>query len=45
LFDEGYKASAGDHLLREELCLEAIRLTSLLVEHPAGRTAIPDPHR
>ncbi|MCX6956144.1 MAG: sigma-70 family RNA polymerase sigma factor [Verrucomicrobia bacterium] len=38
LFNEGYKASAGDRLLREELCQEAIRLTSLLVAHPAGRT-------
>lgn len=38
LFNEGYKASAGERLLREELCHEAIRLTSLLVEHPAGNT-------
>ena len=38
LFNEGYKASAGDHLIREELCREAIRLTSLLIEHPDGRT-------
>lgn len=39
LFNEGYKASAGDRLLREELCQEAIRLTSILVEHPAGETS------
>ncbi len=38
LFNEGYKASAGERLLREELCQEAIRLTSLLVAHPAGDT-------
>ncbi|HZP60241.1 MAG TPA: DUF6596 domain-containing protein [Opitutaceae bacterium] len=38
LFNEGYKASSGERLLREELCQEAIRLTSLLLEHPAGRT-------
>jgi RNA polymerase sigma-70 factor (ECF subfamily) len=38
LFNEGYKASAGDRLLREELCQEAVRLTSLLVAHPVGRT-------
>jgi RNA polymerase sigma-70 factor (ECF subfamily) len=38
LFNEGYKASAGDRLLREELCEEAVRLTSLLLTHPAGRT-------
>ena len=36
LFNEGYKASSGDHLIREDLCLEAIRLASLLAEHPAG---------
>lgn len=38
LFNEGYKASTGERLLREELCQEAIRLTTLLIEHPAGRT-------
>lgn len=38
LFNEGYKASTGDKLLREELCQEAVRLTSLLVTHPAGNT-------
>jgi RNA polymerase sigma factor (sigma-70 family) len=38
LFNEGYKASAGDRLLREDLCQEAMRLASLLVTHPAGRT-------
>lgn len=36
LFNEGYKASSGDSLIREDLCREAIRLTSLLAEHPAG---------
>jgi RNA polymerase sigma-70 factor (ECF subfamily) len=38
LFNEGYKASAGEQLLREELCAEAIRLATLLVGHPAGDT-------
>lgn len=38
LFNEGYKASSGDRLLREDLCHEAIRLTSILVAHPVGRT-------
>lgn len=42
LFNEGYKASAGDRLLREDLCREAVRLTSLLVTHPAGR--VPRAH-
>jgi RNA polymerase sigma factor (sigma-70 family) len=34
LFNEGYKASSGDTLVRVELCLEAIRLGVLLAEHP-----------
>jgi RNA polymerase sigma-70 factor (ECF subfamily) len=38
LFNEGYKASSGDRLLREELSNEAIRLAALLLAHPAGRT-------
>jgi RNA polymerase sigma factor (sigma-70 family) len=38
LFNEGYKASAGDRLLREDLCEEAVRLASLLVVHPVGQT-------
>jgi len=36
LFNEGYKASQGDELVRRDLCEEAIRLATLLVEHPAG---------
>ena len=36
LFNEGYKASSGESLVREELCSEAIRLASLLVEQPIG---------
>lgn len=36
LFNEGYKASSGESLIREDLCREAIRLTRLLAEHPAG---------
>lgn len=36
LFNEGYKASSGDDLIREELCQEAIRLACLLAEHAAG---------
>jgi RNA polymerase sigma-70 factor (ECF subfamily) len=35
LFNEGYKASGGDRLVREELCHEAIRLAGLLAGHPA----------
>ena len=36
LFNEGYKASGGDRLIREELCHEAIRLTDLVARHSAG---------
>lgn len=36
LFNEGYKASSGAKLVREEICHEAIRLTGLLAQHPAG---------
>ena len=36
LFNEGYKASSGDKLVRQELCHEAIRLTELLAQHRAG---------
>ncbi|HWW00631.1 MAG TPA: sigma-70 family RNA polymerase sigma factor [Candidatus Acidoferrum sp.] len=36
LFNEGYKASSGEKLVREELCHEALRLARLLSEHPAG---------
>jgi RNA polymerase sigma factor (sigma-70 family) len=36
LFNEGYKASSGDALIREDLCSEAIRLTSLLAGHAVG---------
>ncbi len=42
LFNEGYKASSGDNLVREELCEEAIRLAELLVAHPAGNQ--PETH-
>jgi RNA polymerase sigma-70 factor (ECF subfamily) len=32
IFNEGYAASTGDSLVRDDLCLEAIRLARLLVE-------------
>ena len=37
LFNEGYKASSGDRLVRQDLCHEAIRLTGLLAGHPGTR--------
>jgi RNA polymerase sigma factor (sigma-70 family) len=42
LFNEGYKASSGEKLVREEICQEAIRLAGLLVENPAGNR--PEAH-
>ena len=36
LFNEGYKASTGEKLVREELCFEAIRLALLLADHAVG---------
>jgi RNA polymerase sigma factor (sigma-70 family) len=36
LFNEGYKASSGNNLVREEICREAIRLAGLLAQHAAG---------
>lgn len=37
LFNEGYKASGGVQLVREDLCHEAIRLTQLLADHSSTR--------
>jgi RNA polymerase sigma-70 factor (ECF subfamily) len=34
LFNEGYKASEGEKLVRREVCEEAIRLATLLAGHP-----------
>lgn len=36
LFNEGYKASSGENLVKETLCYEAIRLATVLAEHPVG---------
>jgi RNA polymerase sigma-70 factor (ECF subfamily) len=32
IFNEGYKSSGGQHLLRDDLCTEAIRLARLIVQ-------------
>ncbi len=42
MFNEGYAASQGPALIRDELCHEAIRLTGLLLELVA--TARPETH-
>ena len=34
MFNEGYKASGGDELVRKDMCYEAIRLCTLLAENP-----------
>jgi RNA polymerase sigma-70 factor (ECF subfamily) len=40
LFNEGYLSARADAAIRRELCDEAIRLCTLLAEHPAG--AVPE---
>ena len=37
LFNEGYSANTGEDLIRQDLCHEAIRLTSLLAEFQSGQ--------
>jgi RNA polymerase sigma factor (sigma-70 family) len=36
MFNEGYSASFAAHPVREDVCLEAMRLCLLLTRHPAG---------
>lgn len=36
LYNEGYKASGGDRLVRDDVCREAIRLTESLAGHACG---------
>jgi RNA polymerase sigma factor (sigma-70 family) len=38
LFTEGYLSSHAETAIRRELCDEAIRLASILAEHPMGQT-------
>lgn len=38
LFNEGYNASHGRDLIRDDLSTEALRLTALVQEHPSGDT-------
>jgi RNA polymerase sigma-70 factor (ECF subfamily) len=40
LFNEGYYSESQDSVLNEDLCLEAMRLTSLLIEN--GQTDLPE---
>jgi RNA polymerase sigma-70 factor (ECF subfamily) len=41
-FNEGYSASAGEALVRQDLCAEAIRLGRLVCSHP--RVGVPRAH-
>ena len=34
LFNEGYKSSSGNHLIKKDLCLESMRLTKILCDSP-----------
>ena len=36
VFNEGYSASTGDSVVREDLCYEAIRLAAVMVSHPVA---------
>ncbi|HVI44974.1 MAG TPA: DUF6596 domain-containing protein [Chitinophaga sp.] len=38
LFNEGYFSKSGNHLIRKDLCSEAMRLALLLTEHPLTNT-------
>jgi RNA polymerase sigma-70 factor (ECF subfamily) len=40
LFNEGYLPSQGEEAIRRDLCEEAIRLATVLAEHPVG--AVPE---
>jgi RNA polymerase sigma-70 factor (ECF subfamily) len=36
MFNEGYSASFAEHPIRQDVCVEAMRLCLLLTRHPAG---------
>jgi RNA polymerase sigma factor (sigma-70 family) len=40
LFNEGYLSAQGDQAIRRELCDEAVRLATVLADHPVG--AVPE---
>lgn len=39
MFNEGYAATGGDELTRRDLCFEAVRLCTIVADHPA--TSVP----
>jgi RNA polymerase sigma-70 factor (ECF subfamily) len=42
LFNEGYHGASPQFAVRESQCVEAVRLTGLLLEHPLGATPATD---
>ena len=41
MFNEGYSSSFSEHPIRRDVCLEAMRLTKVLTEHPIGQRPEP----
>ncbi len=39
MFNEGYSTHSGEVAIRRDLCLEAIRLTRILLTHPCGQAS------
>jgi len=44
MFNEGYSASSGDSLVQPEFCVEAVRLSRALAQHPMTRSPASDAH-
>jgi RNA polymerase sigma-70 factor (ECF subfamily) len=44
MFNEGYSASSGTALVQPEFCVEAIRLSRALAQHPVTRGPASDAH-
>ena len=42
LFNEGYLSYKKDEIIRHDLCMEAIRCTKIITEHPATKDPIND---
>lgn len=44
MFNEGYSASSGAALVQPEFCVEAVRLSRALAQHPVTRSPASDAH-
>lgn len=42
MFNEGYSASSGEALVQPEFCIEAVRLSRALAQHPVTRSPASD---